>query len=819
MFSRRFPVQITCIVLALSLQIPLSAMTITLPGGGVTWIAPGDDWQYFKGTQPPSDPADAWMATDFDDNSWETGPSGFGYDDDDDATVLDDMEDGYLTVYIRHTFEVSQLPGDQTLALDIDFDDGFVAYLNGQRVASDSMPDGAIDYQTEADSHEAGTPERFNLGSSSDLLVAGLNVLAIEGHNTSIDSSDFSLIPALSSQSEVLQEDDVWYVDTETVLLSGETDDADAVDVQIPGIMVDFDAEDGTWTASVTLASGQNVITATAFDGNAEAVDSGTIRIVYMPADSRIGGTLAEDTSLAGFYVITEDLIVPDGVTLTIQAGTVLMFQEDVSLKVSGALLADGTEENNIRFTHYGSGATWGRILLTGAAPSRLSHCIIEYSDCEGDHKDYYDHDEDCNPDPDAPSRDYREAVVAVACHLDILNCHFRNLPDASGGAEGDAIAIISDDPDVPGEASAVIKGCDFIGIGQGVHTRFSYVLVEDCYFTGHNGDNDDIDLYGESTPPPLIKNNIMIDPGHDDMINPTRCSAIIIGNIIAGSDDHGVVLRDKCAPIMMNNLIYDCASGGISIQNQCDALLINNTIFDCGRGIRLFDHTGRWGPPYCLFPGSGSATIINCIIWDCSPAMALTESPYEEDLGSHVTVSFSIIDGGQDNCEVSENSTLTWGLGNISEDPLFADPDSGDFHLQPGSPAINTGTADQAPGDDFDGNLRPCGGAVDMGAFESGNCTTVTETPFLRGDVNADGELDLSDAVAILLHLFSDVGEPACMKTADANDSAGIELGDAISILGYLFADSDPLPRPFPDCGLDITEDELTCEAYPPCN
>ena len=38
----------------------------------------------------------------------------------------------------------------------------------------------------------------------------------------------------------------------------------------------------------------------------------------------------------------------------------------------------------------------------------------------------------------------------------------------------------------------------------------------------------------------------------------------IIIGNIIAGSDDHGVVLRDKCSPIVMNNLIYDCSSGGI---------------------------------------------------------------------------------------------------------------------------------------------------------------------------------------------------------------------------------------------------------------
>ena len=57
------------------------------------------------------------------------------------------------------------------------------------------------------------------------------------------------------------------------------------------------------------------------------------------------------------------------------------------------------------------------------------------------------------------------------------------------------------------------IRRIDFIGIGQGVHTRHSYVLVEDCYFTGHHGDNDDIDLYGESTPVPLILNNRCINP------------------------------------------------------------------------------------------------------------------------------------------------------------------------------------------------------------------------------------------------------------------------------------------------------------------
>jgi len=97
------------------------------------------------------------------------------------------------------------------------------------------------------------------------------------------------------------------------------------------------------------------------------------------------------------------------------------------------------------------------------------------------------------------------------------------------------------------------------------IHQKEPIKLVEDCYFTDKHGDNDDVDLWGESTPSPLIKDNLFINPAHDDMINPTKCSAIIIGNIITGADDHGIVLRDKGTPLVMNNIIYNCSSAGRS--------------------------------------------------------------------------------------------------------------------------------------------------------------------------------------------------------------------------------------------------------------
>ncbi len=89
----------------------------------------------------------------------------------------------------------------------------------------------------------------------------------------------------------------------------------------------------------------------------------------------------------------------------------------------------------------------------------------------------------------------------------------------------------------------------------------------------------------------------------------------------------------------------------------------------------------------------------------------------------------------------------------------------------------------------------------------------------FLRGEVNLDGEVDLSDAISVLIHLF--VAAPArvpCMKSEDADDSGDVGIGDAISILMFLFLMDAAPPLPFPRCGSDPTPDGLACEWFPPC-
>ncbi len=464
-------------------------------------------------------------------------------------------------------------------------------------------------------------------------------------------------------------------------------------------------------------------------------------------ATNLISGNVTNDSSWAGTNLLQGTVVIRSTVVVTIDPGTRLLMSTGATLRVEGQLIANGSSNQPITFTRSTASTNWGRILFVRAADSPLRHCVIEYANSVGSHLDYYDDDCDASTPPRA--RNYHEAVVIVASHVDFDGCIFRNLPDNSGTGEGDAIAVISDDPQNPGPASANIRSCDFLAIGQGVHTRYSYVLVENCFFTGHHGDNDDVDLYGESAPAPLIRNNVFLNPAHDDTVNPTRCSAVIIGNVMSGGDDHGIVLRDKCSPVVINNLIYNFASGGIAVQNQCDAFIANNTILNCTRGIRFFDHTSRWGPPYCLVPGSGRATVINCILWDCATSFELADSPYTQDRGSHATVLYSDIEGGQATASVSANSTLTWGAGNINSDPQFVGLNTNNFHLRTNSPCLDVGTnlsafstnLSAAVTNDFDGIPRPLDGDGDgLARFDLGAYEYLLATADSNGDGIPDG-------------------------------------------------------------------------------
>lgn len=83
----------------------------------------------------------------------------------------------------------------------------------------------------------------------------------------------------------------------------------------------------------------------------------------------------------------------------------------------------------------------------------------------------------------------------------------------------------------------------------------------------------------------------------------------------------------------------------------------------------------------------------------------------------------------------------------------------------------------------------------------------------FIRGDANRDGRLDISDPIHILGFLFSN-GILICQDAGDVDDSGQHDLADPIYLLMHLFVDGpDPKP-PFPEPGIDATDDDpFTCE------
>jgi len=154
-----------------------------------------DEWQYKKGKTAPNK---NWNTLNYTDDTWLKGKAGFGYGDGDDATVIDDMINNYPTVYARKKFTYNGEFPINTMLLNIYYDDGFIAYINGQEVIRVNMPTGHTTHlSTAKNSHEASQIASFDLSEHKHLINLNDNIFAIEIHNSSVSSSDLSLNPSL----------------------------------------------------------------------------------------------------------------------------------------------------------------------------------------------------------------------------------------------------------------------------------------------------------------------------------------------------------------------------------------------------------------------------------------------------------------------------------------------------------------------------------------------------------------------------------------------------------------------------------------------
>ena len=158
---------------------------------------------------------DTWTALDFDDSDWKSGSNGVGYETQtgyethigERFNFVDEMHNKTTSVYVRIPFEISDVEKIRSagnLFLRMKYDDGYIAYLNGHRIAAVNAPSDAAWNSKATANHDDPAAVQFearNISQHKDKLRKGKNVLALHGLNISRESTDMLLVAELQTNN------------------------------------------------------------------------------------------------------------------------------------------------------------------------------------------------------------------------------------------------------------------------------------------------------------------------------------------------------------------------------------------------------------------------------------------------------------------------------------------------------------------------------------------------------------------------------------------------------------------------------------------
>ncbi|MBU0639152.1 MAG: right-handed parallel beta-helix repeat-containing protein [Planctomycetes bacterium] len=225
--------------------------------------------------------------------------------------------------------------------------------------------------------------------------------------------------------------------------------------------------------------------------------------------------------------------------------------------------------------------------------------------------------------------------------------------------------------------------------------------------------------------------------------------------------------------------LCYECADAEI---NGCT--ITDNAAAYYGGGVHCCD---------------SRALVANSILWSnaasSGAACSVGDDHYGTDVPADLTLAYNDVDGGAGAVYASAGATLRWGSGNVDADPLFVNPDCGDYHLAPNSPCIGSGDPQYFRLDEFDWDNEPrvMAGRVDMGIDE------FSGRPFVFGDLNCDGERDGFDIAPFVLALqgpdpYYAVYPDCTIENADCNSDGFVDGFDIDAFMDLLLITSPPV-------------------------
>ena len=627
------------LMLAVAAQAQVLTVRVGAPPPAPTLLVNTNDvWSYRKGTSEPQ--ADWRTVADGGlDTTWLAGPGGFGFSDNDDATVLDDMLNGYTTVYIRKTFEIpAGMDPSRRVILTMDWDDGFVAYLDGvelRRSPNVAVANPLFDSVTVANqNHEAhgggGTaPTSYDLGNVGTLLPAGTHVLSVIGLNAGASSSDFSLIASLHLEggASVAGGGALFaIVDGATVQVGGTNTIAGATRVTVDGEEAAFNPFTGEWSRTHALRPGLNELFVAALDDSGALLAATNRSVLRETTSVPVTGVLSGNNvwdGANGTYRVAGAVIVPDGASLVITNGAVVLFATGASLRATtnGAIHATGTEEQPVLFAPADGATPWGDLSAIGAgAEVRLTHAELV-------------------------SGQIRPVNGGTNIIQDsVLRDHIAGVEFISGNNGGGLVmtrthALRFGEMDAS-ETPVMISGC--------LLERFAV---------------DGLDVKGTNVSLAITRSTLRYgDPsnGNADAIDFGPGPGFVSRSLIHDFPDKGISLGGAPGTVVTETLIYNCGFG-IAVASSTNCVMGNTTISGCSTGL-FFRTTG---------PVLSDLAGTNSIIWGNNFNTILTGD-------STLTLGCSDIQGG------------FAGAGNIADDPLFVNAAAGDYRLSAASPALN---------------------------------------------------------------------------------------------------------------------------------
>ena len=177
---------------------PIPPQTLTGEFPQATYFVPSDDSL-----------GSTWTELAFDDSSWQSGSAGFGFENtprnyvDLIKTRVKPIETAAdaTGIFVRVPFSVADPTAIEELTLRMRYDDGFVAYLNGQEIQRSNLrSDGPQSFDSRARGRTTASslaPEDFIVSPFKHLLQPGENLLAIHIVNSSDSNSDLMVVPEL----------------------------------------------------------------------------------------------------------------------------------------------------------------------------------------------------------------------------------------------------------------------------------------------------------------------------------------------------------------------------------------------------------------------------------------------------------------------------------------------------------------------------------------------------------------------------------------------------------------------------------------------